>query len=119
MAYSGKDWRHPPKHLPFARQPDQERGRGLVIQVSKHAFYLVGAGYRLFLRPKTCPQAALDASLSRDHLLTRLAKYVRVDEGHFDENDTFVVDRRRNGDETDHGLWVEPDVGVVHAVLCD
>jgi hypothetical protein len=42
-----------------------------------------------------------------------------VDEGHFDENGAFVVDRRRNGDETDHGVWVETDVGVVHVVLCD
>lgn len=119
MAYSGKDWRHPPKHLPFMGQPEQERGRGLVIQMSQHEFYLVGGGYRLYLRPKTTPQESLDISLSSEYLLTRLAKYVVVDEGHFDEKDQFVIDRRRNGDETDHGLWVEPDVGIVHAVLCE
>jgi len=119
VPYYGKDWRHPPKRLPFARQPDDERGRGLVIQVDRHEFYLVGGNFRLFLRPKVAPERALDASLARDHLLTRLAHYVRVDEGHFDENGEFVVERRRNGDETDHGIWVEPDVGVVHVVLCD
>ena len=119
MPYAGKDWRHPPKRLPFADLPEEERGRGLVFQVSKHEFYLVGGGYRLFLRPKTSPERQLDTSLARDHLLTRLANYVLVDEGHFDENGAFVVDRRRNGDETDPGVWVETDVGVVHVVLCD
>ncbi|HUT18970.1 MAG TPA: DUF5597 domain-containing protein [Anaerolineae bacterium] len=119
MPFVGKDWRHPLKRFPLAVQPEEERGRGLVIQVSKHEFYLIGGGYRLFLRPKTSPERALDASLARDHLLARLANYVLVDEGHFDENGEFVVDRRRNGDETDHGVWVETDVGVVHVVLCD
>ena len=90
-----------------------------MIQVSKHEFYLFGGGYRLFPCPKTSPERALDASLARDHLRTRLANYVLVDEGHFDENGEFVVDRRRNGDETDHGVWVETDIGVVHVVLCD
>ena len=90
-----------------------------MIQVSKHEFYLIGGGYRLVLRPKTSPERALDASLARDHLRTRLANYVLVDEGHFDANGELVVDRRRNGDETDHGVWVETDIGVVHVVLCD
>jgi hypothetical protein len=42
-----------------------------------------------------------------------------VDEGHFNEQGEFVVDRRRNGDEHDTGLWVEADTGVVRAILCD
>jgi len=29
-----------------------------------------------------------------------------------------IVDRRCNGNETDHGLWFEPDAGVIHAVMC-
>jgi len=98
---------------------DGERGRGLVIQVSRHEFYLVGAGFQLLLRPRTAPEQALDMSLVSEFGLTRLANYVLVDEGHFDQDGKFVVDRRRNGDETDHGVWVEPDVGVIHALLCD
>jgi hypothetical protein len=97
----------------------QERGRGLVIQVDRHEFYVVGANIRLYLRPKVPPESALDASWARNHLLTRLAHYVRVDEGHFDDQGSFVVDRRRNGDETDHGVWAEPDVGLVHVVMCE
>jgi hypothetical protein len=118
MPYIGKDWRHSFRRLPLAGPSDGERGRGLVFQVSEHEFYLVGAGYQLLLRPKTAPEWALDASLAKDFALTRLAHYVCVDEGHFEDGE-FVVDRRRNGDETDHGVWVEPDVGVVHVVMCD
>jgi hypothetical protein len=43
-----------------------------------------------------------------------------VDEGHFEKNDEFVSDRRRNGDEIGHnGLWVEPDIGVLRVITCD
>jgi len=112
-----KDWRHPWPRLPLAPE-DGNRGRGLIFQVSEHEFYLVGANYRLILRPKMAPELAFDSSVSREYALTRLAHYLRVDEGHLDASGAFVVDRRRNGDETDHGVWVEPDVGIVHVVLC-
>ena len=115
----GKDWRHPGNMDMFAGRPSPERGRGLIFQVSRNEFYMVGANYSLVLRPSAPPASALDASLSKDFLLTRLANYVRVDEGHFDKDGEFVVDRRRNGDETDHGVWVEPDCGVVHVIMCD
>lgn len=116
--HAGKDWRHPRKpHRGDASSLN--RGRGLVVQVDTHEFYLVGAAYRLHLRPKGTPAQALDSAQTNPRLLTRLAHYVRVDEGHFDEDDNFVVDRRRNGDETDNGVWVEPDVGVVHVVMCE
>jgi len=112
-----RDWRHLPKPLPA--QADNRRGRGLVIQAGRDEFYLVGADYRLVFRPQLPPQQALDASLVKDFLLPRQAHYVSVDEGHFDAGGEFVVDRRRNGDETDYGLWVEPDVSVLHVVLTD
>ena len=119
--YVGKDWRHPPRTgvRPLMDTTDGERGRGLLIQVSPHEFYLVGAGFQLLLRPRIAPEQALDMSLASEFALTRLANYVLVDEGHFDQDGKFVVDRRRNGDETDHGVWVEPDVGVIHVLLCD
>jgi hypothetical protein len=112
-----RDWRH----LAEARPAGSEnaRGCGLVVQAGRHEFYLVGSGYRLLLRPVLPPEVTLDATLSREHLLTRQARYVRVDEGHFDDAGNYVVDRRRNGDEIDFGVWVEPDVGVVRAILCD
>jgi hypothetical protein len=118
MPRAGKDWRHPSASIPVPASVRNQRGRGLIVQTGRHEFYLVGADYRLFLRPKRAPKAALDTQYTNDRLRTRLAHYVRVDEGHFDADGTFVVDRRRNGDETDHGIWVEGDVGVVHVVLC-
>jgi hypothetical protein len=111
-----KDWRHLPRAQPSGAA-EAERGRGLVFQAGPHEFYLVGAGYRLLLRPRLAPEQALDISLSNPALLTRQAHMVSVDEGHFDEAGNYVVDRRRNGDEIDAGIWVEPDVGVVRAVL--
>ncbi|MBN1402364.1 MAG: DUF5597 domain-containing protein [Anaerolineae bacterium] len=120
------DWRHRAREAAMrqaasspAVRPVGDRGRGLVAQVDEHEFFLVGAGYRLLFRRQIEPERALDASMARDQFLTKLAHYVRVDEGHFDEQGRFVVDRRRNGDETDGGVWVAPDVGVVHVVLCD
>jgi hypothetical protein len=112
-----RDWRHPGARVEPTSDPGP--GRGLIVQVARHEFYLVGASYRLHLRPKGAPADQLQAARSREHLLSRLAHYVRVDEGHFDEEGVFVVDRRRNGDETDSGVWVEPDVGVVHVLMCD
>jgi len=113
-----RDWRHPTKRQPVAEQGGG-RGRGLVIQAAINEFYVVGAGYRLLLRPKLPPERMLDASLAREHLLSRLSHYVSVDEGHFDQDGTFVVDRRRNGDEIDRGVWVEPDCGVVRVVMTE
>jgi len=49
--YNGKDWKHPSNDVPKA--PSYNRGRGLIIQTGKNEFYLVGANYRLFLRPKS------------------------------------------------------------------
>jgi hypothetical protein len=61
----------------------------------------------------------LDAANSRETSLLRQAHYLQVEEGHFDGDGRYVVDRRRNGDEFDFGVWVEADTGVVHVVMCD
>ena len=91
-----------------------------MIQASRNEFYLVGDNFRLVLRPKLPPEQALDASLSNDNLLRSLVHYLSVEEGHFDPTGSFVVDRRRNGDQTNFGsVWVTPDIGVVHVVMCD
>jgi len=34
---------------------------------------------------------------------------ISIEEGHFNADGVFVADRRRNGDETYHGAWVEPN----------
>ena len=114
-----KDWRHS-SGLPWPCTPtDSNRGRGLVIQASRNEFYLVGANYRLLLRPKLSPDKMRASSLVSDRILNMLAHQLSVDEGHFDQNGEFVVDRRRNGDEVSRGVWVEADTGVVRVIMCD
>jgi hypothetical protein len=116
--YNGKDWHH--SSPPGPRTPDSNRGRGMIIQASKDEFYLVGAKYRLFLRPKMSMEemkprlAIMDAApkLPGWHL-------VSVDEGNFDEKGNFVINRSRNGDEVDPAVWVEPDCGVIRVITCD
>jgi len=119
MYRGGKDWRHRDPNLFAKLNQTGRRGRGLVFQEDEHTFYLVGAAYRLHLRRKGSARQLLDICSASPFHLTRGSFYVSVDEGHFDQDGNFVVDRRRNGDETDHGIWVEPDVGVVRVVLCD
>jgi hypothetical protein len=114
-----KDWRHNPGRLPSEVPTEGDRSRGLVIQANRKEFYLVGVNFRLFLRPKLSPESGRDATLANLTWLARQSRYVSVDEGHFSEQGEFVVDRRRNGDEHDTGLWVEADTGVVRAILCD
>ena len=115
----GKDWRHPAPQVLRTEATGSQRARGLIFQVSRREFYVVGSRYRLVLRPKERPEHAIDATVSRDWLLPRLGHYLCVEEGHFDETGNFVVDRRRNGDEVDYGIWVEPDTGVVRATLAE
>ena len=65
------------------------------------------------------PAKMLDAQFVSDFLQSHNTHQVKVDEGHFDENDKFIVDRRRNGDVISGGVWVEADNGVVRVILCD
>jgi hypothetical protein len=55
-----------------------------------------------------------------DSISQNFSFIVSVDEGHFDKNGEFVVDRKRNGDEIGRrGFWVEPDIKVLRVITCD
>jgi hypothetical protein len=117
---AGTDWRHPKAawlgNVPMTANP----AYGLVIQASGNEFYMVGANCRLFLRPKPTLERIQPQLMLANGTARTFAYIVRVDEGHFDKNDEFVSDRRRNGDEIGHnGLWVEPDIGVLRVITCD
>ena len=119
VSYVTKDWRHPgARSLGGVGQP-ATRGRGLVIQAAEHEFYVVGGAFQLLLRRKTSPEQAMDITNTKPWLMPRATNYVSVEEGYLDATGAFHPTRRRNGDETDHGIWVEPDVPVVRAILCD
>ena len=59
--------------------------------------YCVGVAYRLF-SARTSRPSSQSTSRSQGLPALRQAHYVSVDEGHFDADGNYVVDRRRNGD---------------------
>ena len=117
------DWRHLPRYFTsayrgFKEQADSIRGGGFIIQANRNEFYIVGANYRLFLRPKLVPEK-MNPFLFQEPMFSAPGRQLEVDEGHFDQKGEFVVDRQRNPDPVGHGLWVEPDVGVLRVLMCD
>ena len=82
MRWAAKDWRHPPSRAPRPVAESPQRARGLIVQADRHTFYLVGAGYRLHLRPKVAPEMARDAAYSNPPIMHSLSPYISVDEGH-------------------------------------
>lgn len=119
-AFASKDWRYS-KPMPelSPERPPIKRGYGLVIQASKNEFYLVGSNYQLFLRPKLPPEKMLDATFLSEWMQFSLNHPNRIDEGHFDQNGKFIVDRHRNGGSICSGVWVESDTGVVRVITGD
>ena len=114
-----KDWRHPPDETLYKEVADINRGRGLIIQASRNKFYLVGANYRIILRPKPTSDKTRALFPITDLIFTMLSPYLSVDEGYFDQNGKFVTERRRNGGQVFNGVWIEPDCGVVRVIMCD
>jgi len=114
-----KDWRHPPGETLYKDVADINRGRGLIIQAGKREFYLVGANYRLILRPKPAADETQAPVPVPDLIFTMLSPYLSVEEGHFGGNGRFVVERWRNGGQVFNGIWVEPDCGVVRVIMRD
>lgn len=92
-------------------------GKGLIIYEGNGSFYLSGRGFKLVLIKKASLDEMSDIICSYKQIAARNISYLKVEEGYFDEQEEFCVTRRRNGDESDMGLWVEPDIGVLHAVL--
>jgi hypothetical protein len=122
LPFERKDWRHsreatmPKEQADSDVKPEYLRGRGLLVQASKNEFYLVGTGWRLFLRPKLPPEQLLPLFYHQD---LAHARQLSVDEGHFDKNGEFVVDRPRNKTPLVSGAWVEADIGVLRIIMGD
>ena len=85
--------------------------RGLIIEDENRCFYLAGR-FSLRLAPKKSPDVSLITSQFP------CPDFISIEEGHFDENGTFVTDRIRNGDEAFFGgFWVTPACRVVRVRL--
>lgn len=80
------------------------RGRALLIQTGEHEFFLSGAGVKVDFIQRPNPEE----EDSYAHLTSRQSgtlNFLSVEEGHFDGED-WVVDRYRNGDESNFELFV-------------
>ena len=95
------------------QKSSDERGRGIIIQdrEDENTFYAFGAGCVIFLREKR-PDIPYSENKRES-----LVNYISVQEGHFGEDEEYICDRIRTGDETDYGIWIYPDVGVVKIVM--
>jgi hypothetical protein len=122
LPFNRTDWRHVKEHgMPKEQadsdvKPEHLRGRGFLVQASKNEFYLVGIGWRLFLRPKLSPEENI---LRFHHHDLEAARQLSVDEGHFDQNGEFIIDRARNKTPLVSGAWVESDIGVLRIIMGD
>ena len=99
------------------QKAENRRGRGLVIPAGNDEFYIGGDGFRLIFLPKKRAEGEPFAGAAADFNLIREVGYLSVEEGRFSMDGTFVAKRKRNGDEVDFGIWVEPDIGVVRVRL--
>ncbi len=80
-----------------------ERGRGLMVQTGEDEFFLCGSGISVYFTRR--PDVGDEFSYA--HLCSRQSSqlnFLSVEEGHFDGED-WVVDRLRNGDESNFGLY--------------
>ena len=94
----------------------EQRGRGLIFQTGPHEFYLTGGGFRLILKKN--PNASAPA-IGDDFFAARLAHYLSVEEGGLSPAGEWTAVARRNGDESDFGIWVHPSCGLVRVILTD
>lgn len=116
----GTDWNwHGYQYRDYLKRQQKAgcRGRGLVIQSSEKEFFVAGDAFQLVLLPKE-GETQLHYLSASDFHLTRSMDFISIEEGRFLENGEFEVCRRRNGDEADFGIWVEPDAQVVRVRLC-
>lgn len=107
-------------HLDNTHEADKYRsyrGKGLIVDGGDGVFYLAGEGFKLILFPKRSAGQMASALHGIRGLNANNTPYLSVAEGYMDENGTFVTLRERTGDESDNGLWVSSDIGLVRAVL--
>ncbi len=88
-----------------------------MIHTDKNEFFVCGSAFTLQFR--TNPSLTTYKVPQQDYQFEHALDYVRVEEGHFDADGNWIVDRIRNGDQTDFAIFVYPDHGAVRVVLED
>ena len=93
------------------------RAKGFIVYKGNGEFYLAGDAFKLILYPKKDIVETTSAVHASEFLNHRSQGYVTVTEGFFTQNGQYIPTIIRNGDETDGGIWVTNDVGVVHVQM--
>lgn len=107
-------------YQPGLKEQQSSRGAGLIIQVSRNEFYLVGYNMRLLLRPKPTLKNMQFTLHGHDMDHPSYMNFVlSVEEGRFNEKDEFIACRQINGDNLRGGIWVGPDDTVMRIITCD
>ena len=90
-------------------------GAGLIIQAGPNEFYIVGNDFTVEFRKAV----AVDEILPEHALVktTQTIDYLYVDEGYFEEDKTFTLTNKRNGDSNDYGIVLLPRTRVIHVGL--
>lgn len=107
-------------HLDTYHDDEQHRsvrGKGLIIYTGRGEFYLAGDGFKLVLIRKDSIDSMTSSLHAFKYLNARNQEFISVEEGEFNEEGLFTVNKVRCGDEADMGIWVHHDVGLVRAVL--
>ncbi|HEY5561522.1 MAG TPA: DUF5597 domain-containing protein [Clostridiaceae bacterium] len=94
-----------------------EKARGILIQVDENDFYLVGHKIRLLFNRPEPVDGHIPILLASGSLQANNTDYIQITEGHFDEEEHYIIDRVRSGDEARHGIWAQSDCGVIHFQL--
>lgn len=98
------------------RKHVEVRGKGLIVYAGNGEFYLAGDGYKLVLIKKDSMEYITSAMRGFKYLNARNQEYIVVEEGRIGDDGRFETKKIRCGDESDMGLWVCHDIGLVHAV---
>lgn len=86
------------------------KGRGLLLRENANTYYAVGEGINISIRQNS-------GILYSRQRMDKYIGYKKVEEGYFDKQGRWICTRRRNGDESDYGIWVTSDVGAVKIEL--
>ncbi len=88
--------------------------KGIIVYLGEGEFYMAGEGFSLNLLRKASVREMTGGVLASQFQNGRHQRYLKVEEGHFDDRGQYVADRIRTGDECDTGVWMDADIGVVH-----
>ncbi len=109
-----------PRNTDYKHKTEETFGhqaKGVIIYLGNGEFYLAGEGFSLdLIRKKDIEEMAGGVFASRFRNGRHLPFY-RIEEGSFDENGCYIVKKIRTGDESDEGIWMAEDAGVVHLLL--